>query len=258
MHEEPFPHPSPPPLATLRSALVRGGGRAMHAHDKGQFLSVKGGSIVLTICDMAMVVPSHRAVWIPAGLTHECRHVDEAQLRSIYLSGPVLARLPGALAVVEMTPLLDAIFDNILTFDLSAPLAPAQTRLLEVLADQIAGQPMEIAGLPMPRSAQLQAVAERLLRHDEGEVPVEILAREAGLTVRTLERRFRAELSMSLRQFRVQAKMMRAMELLSAGQSVKETAFRLNYQNAASFVEMFRKMTGYTPARHQRAGPLTR
>ncbi|WP_169053362.1 helix-turn-helix domain-containing protein [Falsirhodobacter xinxiangensis] len=147
-----------------------------------------------------------------------------------------------------MTPLLDALVDRILTM-MPGP-AGADRRLMRVIADQIVPMQETAVTVPMPTSPALVAVARRLL--DSDEVPVASLARDAGMGIRTLERRFKAEIALSLRQFRLQVKLLRAAELLTAGHRVQDVAFRLGYENAGSFVQVFRKHMGQTPARYAR------
>ena len=47
--------------------------------------------------------------------------------------------------------------------------------------------------------------------------------------------------------WRRQARLMKAVELLVTGHSVKEVAFSLGYRQPTAFVEMFRGILGTTP-----------
>jgi methylphosphotriester-DNA--protein-cysteine methyltransferase len=67
------------------------------------------------------------------------------------------------------------------------------------------------------------------------------------VSVRTLERTFRRESGVDFESWRRQARVMRAIELLLAGRSVKEAAAAVGYRQAAAFVEMFRQAMGSTP-----------
>ena len=47
--------------------------------------------------------------------------------------------------------------------------------------------------------------------------------------------------------WRRQARLLKAIELLAGGTSVKEVAFEIGYEGSSTFVEMFRKTMGATP-----------
>jgi AraC-like DNA-binding protein len=65
--------------------------------------------------------------------------------------------------------------------------------------------------------------------------------------VRTLERIFRREVGAGFEGWRRQARLMRAIELLVSGHSVKEVSFAVGYQHPSAFVALFRETFGTTP-----------
>jgi methylphosphotriester-DNA--protein-cysteine methyltransferase len=69
----------------------------------------------------------------------------------------------------------------------------------------------------------------------------------AGVSVRTLERIFRREVGTNLETGRRQVRLMKAIELLFSGSSVKEAAFAVGYQQSNSLVGLFRRMLATTP-----------
>jgi AraC-like DNA-binding protein len=73
------------------------------------------------------------------------------------------------------------------------------------------------------------------------------VARAAGLSVRTLARRFEEEAHTSWRRFLHDARMMRAMELLALpGARVTQTALAVGFESLAAFTHAF---TGYAGER---------
>ena len=83
-----------------------------------------------------------------------------------------------------------------------------------------------------------------------GKLPLTEMLRQAGASRRTLERIFRAETGMSLGQWRRRQKLLRALKLVAAGESVKTIAMELGYNGASAFVAMFRRELGQTPKRY--------
>jgi AraC-like DNA-binding protein len=80
--------------------------------------------------------------------------------------------------------------------------------------------------------------------------PLEAWARRAGLGERTLERLIRRQTGMSFGRWRRQLVLIRAVEALAAGASIQQVAADLGYDSVPSFVTMFRKALGTSPARY--------
>ncbi len=73
------------------------------------------------------------------------------------------------------------------------------------------------------------------------------LCREAGVSVRTLQRIFRREVGTDFETWRRQARLMKAVELLAQGRSIKAVSHAVGYRQASTFVAMFRRALGLTP-----------
>lgn len=99
----------------------------------------------------------------------------------------------------------------------------------------------------MPQDARALAVAQATMSEPSRSRSLETLCRRAGASTRTIERIFRREVGMDFETWRRQARLMRAVELLVAGKSVKETAFAVGYRQPSAFVAMFRQAFGATP-----------
>ena len=74
-----------------------------------------------------------------------------------------------------------------------------------------------------------------------------MMCETVGTSVRTMQRVFRREVGSDFEFWRRQVRLMRAVELLVSGQSVKEAGFALGYRQPTAFVEMFRGILGTTP-----------
>jgi AraC-like DNA-binding protein len=73
------------------------------------------------------------------------------------------------------------------------------------------------------------------------------LARAAHTTERTLMRRAQRDLGMSLAEWRQRLRVVKAMPLLEAGQTVETIALDLGYGSASAFITMFKRLMGSTP-----------
>ncbi|KPV51254.1 AraC family transcriptional regulator, partial [Kouleothrix aurantiaca] len=79
------------------------------------------------------------------------------------------------------------------------------------------------------------------------------VAQVAGVSERTLARRFADEAGMPWREFLLRARMIRAMELLaSSAQALAEVAYSTGFESVSAFSTAFRRFSGETPASYRR------
>ncbi|WP_075219617.1 helix-turn-helix domain-containing protein [Acuticoccus yangtzensis] len=244
--------PAERPVAAYVFDLTRGGGRPVHQHGRGQFVSVVEGSMAVSTDEGTYVVPAHRALWLPAGTAHRTRHLSSTRLRTLYVDGAAGAALPAHVAYVHMTPLIGALIDAVVALPAAYPLGGPEERMIAVLIDQIAAAEGVPLRLPLPRAPELQRLAEAIMA-GEAEASVGEIASALALSVRTLERRFKAQTGMTLRDYRTQARLFRAVQLLAAGQSVTRTAEAVGFESPSTFIALFKATLGETPGVYLRA-----
>jgi AraC-like DNA-binding protein/mannose-6-phosphate isomerase-like protein (cupin superfamily) len=88
----------------------------------------------------------------------------------------------------------------------------------------------------------------------DGSFAMERAAKAAGLSVRSLNRLFATELSLTPKQVLTQVRVTHARELLLAGKPVTEAAFSVGYGSLAQFISVFRQLTGQLPSEVARLG----
>lgn len=198
------------------------------------------------------VVPPERALWLPANTDHETRHLARAQMTTLYVNSGAGPDLPRQTTVVHVEPLLRELLAAVAELPADYDESGADGRLVAVLLDRIAASRAVPLQLPMPASAPLRALAERILSAPGGPDTIVTWARSLNRSPRTLERHFKAETGVSLRTFRRQAKLFRAVELLAADHSVNEVSDRLGFEAPSAFIAMFKSAFGVTPGQYLR------
>ncbi|WP_349357576.1 helix-turn-helix transcriptional regulator [Stappia sp.] len=245
-----LPQDHPDPIISYVGEQAPGTETAPHAHDRAQLFHIQRGSVTVETEAGSFVVPPERAIWLPPGVVHCSTYHTATDIRFLYLRTDGLRALPERPCVVQVTPLLREL---ILAFMASAPDYGPQTptaRLAAVLVDQIAASQVAPLHLPLPTSERLRAAVAPLVEDPAAPVTVEALALRAHLSLRSFERHFSAETGLTLRVWRRQARLMKAVEWLSQGTAVGEIADRLGYEGPSAFVASFKAAFGVTPGRY--------
>jgi AraC-like DNA-binding protein len=228
-----------------------------HSHRWAQLVYASEGVMRVETEDGVWVVPSHRAVWIPAGVGHAIAMSGHVAMRTLYLAPPLAPALPPRCCVLEVPPLLREL---VLHAVARAPLRrgdPEHERLVAFLLDQLAVLPVVPLELPMPRDARALRVATLLRAEPGARADLGSLARRAGASRRTLERVFRKETGIPLGRWRQQARLLHALTLLARGDAVTSVALEVGYESPSAFIAAFTDAFGTTPGRYhqtRRAG----
>lgn len=213
----------------------------------GQLVVVEAGAArVETPRTRALLTGGH-ALWMPAGTQPTVRPLHPLSLTLLYLD----VELPDGMVVVGLSPLARALIRRLGTNEPQQ--GPRVDRQLAVLLDELVSSPAGGCPLPWPSTPSTRALAA-LLYDDTG--AVDSLAHQCdavGLSLRTAERRFRAETGWSLGRWRRLARLQRAAEQLEAGASVQRVARAVGYSSASAFVAAFKQAWGETPGAFRRA-----
>jgi AraC-like DNA-binding protein len=119
-----------------------------------------------------------------------------------------------------------------------------------VLIDQLdllATVPLQ---LPTPRDPRARAVADAIVAEPGAAHPLAVLAGDAGASVRTVERLFSAETGLTLQRWRTRARLLHALQLMAAGDSVSTAAVTSGYSSSSAFSAAFRQELGTTPTHY--------
>jgi AraC-like DNA-binding protein len=102
--------------------------------------------------------------------------------------------------------------------------------------------------LQMPSDSRLLQICERLQQHLNDSSTMADWAQRLAVDVKTIQRLFVKETGMTFGQWRQQARLLRALELLATGEKVIDVALALGYESPGAFATMFRKQFGQTPS----------
>ena len=217
-----------------------------HQHPDHQLAwAASGVALVRISSGRTWVLPSGRALWIPAGVEHTTGASVATKLNSLYLtpqrcpqnwSEPTVIAVPGLLR--ELIGYLGG--------GAELPVA-ARLRAEAVLFDLITPVPTTALEVPAPTDQRLLLITGALRNDPADGRTLGEWGQLVGASARNLARLFVAETGMTFGQWRQQARLLRALELLATGEKVIAVALALGYDSPSAFAAMFKRQFGEPP-----------
>lgn len=221
-----------------------------HHHAKGQVILVQNGALSCEVEGGLWIVPPRSALWIPGGAVHAIKMTGLVEGYGAFFTPEVGASLPAECCAVSVTPLLRELLVRASGLPILYEESGANSRLMEVLLDELGAANVEHLHLPMPTDARLRKLADIMLASPSDRNTADIWAKRVGLSERTLMRLIVRETGMSFGRWRQQLGVMMAIKWLAGGHSIQQVAIELGYESVPSFVTMFRKVLGTPPGRY--------
>ena len=167
-------------------------------------------------------------------------------MRTIYLRPGVFASWP-ACTVFHVSPLLREVIFEIVRMEKIRLCKSLDRAFLEVLVAQLTRATPVPTGISVPQDRRALAVAEIVLQDPARTASLAASCKAAGVSVRTIERIFRREVGLDFESWRRQVRLMRGVQLLVSGLSIKEVADAVGYSDTSTFIALFRSVFGRPP-----------
>lgn len=245
-------------ITTLTQDYSAGHVIPLHFHDRDQLVFASRGVMTVRTSVGAWVVPTQRAVWIPASVPHTITMSGRVAMRTLYFKPRPAKALPRNCCVVNVSALLKELILHACAFPALNKTIRAQRHLIAVIIDQLEMIPMVPLQLPNPRDRRALRVAEILSSDPSDRRPLTHICKLAGASKRTIERLFQNDVGMSCGKWRQQLRLMQAMWLLAEGAKVTHAALESGYSTPSAFISMFRKALGTTPTMYFKSAPKER
>jgi AraC-like DNA-binding protein len=223
---------------------------APHAHDWHQLIYASEGVMWVQTAQRDWVVPPNRAVWVPAGVEHSIEMTGSVFVQTLYLTCSLSSKLPDRCCAVNVSPLLRELIRHTVTLGMLDKNDPARARLIGVLVDQLSALPTIPLQLPWPSDERARRAAAWLRAHPDDPSVIKQVAKRVALSVRTMERLFQKETSLTFGKWRQQLRLLHALRLLAARRPVTAVALDVGYESVSAFIAMFKRTLGVTPRRY--------
>ncbi|MFT4027430.1 MAG: helix-turn-helix transcriptional regulator [Novosphingobium sp.] len=224
-----------------------------HHHDMHQIQYAFEGSIELEDRSGRHLLPRNIAGWIPAGVEHR-NSVHRVRSVSILLARDMVADAGDRVRVIKVSPLMRAMMAEACRWSIFAP-QDETGRAFYIAFGRLCGEWIaDEAPFTLPSSTDAQvAAAMAYTRSNLARSSLPQAAAAAGLSERTLRRRFLGELGMGWDDYRRRARLIAAVEALSdSARSVAQIAAEVGFESQSAFAKAFQQLTGETPREFRR------
>ena len=218
-----------------------------HAHGADQVIYATRGVMEVSAGQSFWLIPTQFAIWIPATTMHSIRMSGAVSMRTLYLRRGLAPKLPTTCAVLHVTPLLRELIVEAVRIGQLRTRNRLHRALRDLVVLHLKGASSIPTVLTLPKDPRALTVAQALIANQAHNPSLHALCASAGASVRTIERVFRSEVGTDFATWRRQARLMKAVELLAGGSSVKQVAFAIGYRQPSAFVEMFHRTFAATP-----------
>lgn len=218
-----------------------------HWHSRAQFVYAIAGTMRVRTERHAWIVPPSRALWMPARTVHEIQMYGLVAMHSVYADDQASAGMPGACEVLEVTPLARELIVRAAALPATYDEHGDDGLLIRLLMAEIRRLPRSALDLPLPVSADLTQLCERILADLSTRRPSFRDAMAMGTSARTLYRRFLNETGITFARWKQQARLLESIRRLAEGVPVTAVAIDLGYESPSAFSTMFRRALGMAP-----------
>lgn len=245
-----LPKDARPSVVFEAGTYPHGYANAWHSHDRACLVYPSAGVVTIDTENGRWVVPPQRAVWVPAGVRHQSRTCGQVAISSLIVDQASVPGLPENPCVLGITSFLRELILHTCTETADQAFGGPDGRIVAVILDQLRSMPAPALPLPIPQDRRLRRLVEALLENPADNRSLEDWGRMVGASSRTLARLFRAETSMTFRNWRQHLRILEALRRLAQGEPVTTVALDVGYDSPSAFVQMFKRCLGRTPGRY--------
>ncbi|MGB7284455.1 MAG: helix-turn-helix transcriptional regulator [Candidatus Acidiferrum sp.] len=224
-----------------------------HYHEVDQIVFASQGVMTVQTPQGIWVLPTNRALWIPAGITHMVRMSGIVSVRNLYFRPHLAPGMPRTCCVVNISPLLKELILQACQFPALNKRRQIQRHLIGLIVELLRSSQLLPLQLPQPNDPRAQKVANLLLSDPATSMPTHEVCRLAGASKRTVERLFLHDIHMTLGRWKQQLRLVHSLRLLAQGLKITSVAIEAGYSSPSAFISMFKNLLGTTPGLYFRA-----
>ncbi|WP_413722593.1 AraC family transcriptional regulator [Sodalis sp. RH23] len=218
-----------------------------HQHPEAQLIFSPKGIIICEVKKSIYLIPPQCAIWIPTNTVHSTRGAGNTSCYCLFIDTTKIKGLPEECATLSVHPLLRELIFFASNFNGKSTLSESEKKIIDVLVDQLKATTKLEVSLPMPSESRLYSVTNELIKSPNNSLKLHEWALRVNMSERSFTRLVQHELGMSFGRWKQQLHIVIALQRISEGDSITAIALDLGYENASSFVTMFKKILGKPP-----------
>ena len=239
-----------PPVIVLTGSEDSERGSAPHRHRRGQLFGSTRGLLTVGLETGLWAMPDTHALWVPPYRLHWARSHGPFAGFAVYVAHDACAGLPAEPGSIRVSGLLREAVLRAATWP-PGGLDERGERIAAVILDEIRTLPVDPLGLPLPQDPRLVRIARALLDDPSDERSLEAWGAWAAISARSLSRHFVRETGFTFSAWRQRARLLRALEMLAESVPVTTIALELGYSTPSTFISLFKRSFGVTPAAYR-------
>ncbi|UCT05961.1 AraC family transcriptional regulator [Enterobacter mori] len=218
-----------------------------HNHPEAQLIFSPKGTIICEVKKTIYLVPPQCAIWIPTNIEHSTRGAGNTSCYCLFVDTTKIMGLPEECTTLSVHPLLRELILFASNFNVKSTLSESEKKIIDVLVDQLKTTTKLEVSLPMPTESRLYSVTNELIKKPNSSLKLNEWALRVNMSERSFTRLVQHELGMSFGRWKQQLHIVIALQRISEGVSITTIALDLGYENASSFVTMFKKILSKPP-----------
>jgi len=225
-----------------------------HKHQWGEFVYSFSGVLEMQAEGRTFRVPPSFGLWHPPGAEHQGGNRHASYHCSLYIDQALAAErgMPETTCALMVNPMLRAMLNHLRLNPPSPPYSVEESKLLDVMLDQLVITPKAGSYLPDSHDPLLSKVLDYLKGNPGNNCSLKTLAEQFATSERTLARKAQRDLGIALSEWRQRLKVIRAVPMLQEGASVESVALDLGYSTSSAFIAMFRRLLDVTPDEYRK------
>ncbi len=223
----------------------------MHSHSWAQLIYASEGVISVESGNACWVVPTSRAIWMPAGQSHSIKMHGKVFLQTLYFESRPKATIDLQCSAYEITSLMRELIAFVCSKGIVNPDTDEHSSLIAFLTFQVKRLSPIPLMVPMPNDPRAKRLASRVIDNPGTTLSLAQLCEECGTSLRTMQRVFSREIGLPLSRWKNQVTMVHAVQLLASDRTVTEVSLELGFESLSAFIYSFRKYFGVSPGQYR-------
>jgi AraC-like DNA-binding protein/mannose-6-phosphate isomerase-like protein (cupin superfamily) len=222
-----------------------------HFHKRAQLIYVEKGFQYLHVGERIYLLPQNHAAWIPSNVPHRTTAASYTiNLRTIFYALTEEGNFYDKLRIFTVPPVLREIISYAAKWSKIAEFSLEEDAFLNAALVGLPTFFKEAISLdiPVPKDERLVAISNYIINHISSDLPVNEIAENNHMSLRSLERLFKKETAITLAKYTQLVRIIKGVELLSTGNyTVSEVAYLVGYKSLPAFSSSFFQILNKRP-----------